>query len=93
MPDNSVDFVFDNHGSKTTPDLAMRKLRAGGVYLSIVNTQLAAKPKPGVTQMYFERNFTSNLPLLVSCKPCMRDWFLSQSRTRSAATRQESAKP
>jgi NADPH:quinone reductase-like Zn-dependent oxidoreductase len=32
----------------------MRKLRAGGIYLSIVNTHLAAKPKPGVRQMYFE---------------------------------------
>lgn len=54
VPDDSIDLVFDNYGAAATPDLAMRKLRVGGIYLSIVNTHFATKPKPGVKQMYFE---------------------------------------
>lgn len=55
--DGSVDFVYDNHGDDTADashaSLAVRKLRNGGVYVSIVNTHLTSR-KPGVRQIYFD---------------------------------------
>jgi|EP01043_Picozoa_sp_COSAG02_P062248 NADPH:quinone reductase-like Zn-dependent oxidoreductase len=55
--DDSVDFVYDNHGDSAADashaSLAARKLRSGGVYVSIVNTHLASR-KPGVRQIYFD---------------------------------------
>eukprot|EP01043_Picozoa_sp_COSAG02_P040777 COSAG02_NODE_3325_length_6935_cov_28.660913_4_plen_199_part_00 len=55
--DGSVDFVYDNHGDDTADashaSLAVRKLRNGGVYLSIVNSHLTSR-KPGVRQIYFD---------------------------------------
>ena len=55
VPDNSVDFVYDNYDKTShTAELAMRKLRPGGVFVGIVSTKLAPTPKRGVKQLYFD---------------------------------------
>ena len=56
VADDSVDVVLDNYGEPGTADKAMRKLRAGGVYLVLPGGNgggISKRPKPGVTQINF----------------------------------------
>ena len=53
LPPDSVDVVYDNYGAPGTADLAMRSLRAGGVFIFLPgkNGKLSENPKPGVRQI------------------------------------------
>ena len=64
LPDNSVDFVYDNYAAEGTADKAMRTLRAGGTYLMMPHGECYAKkiqgppclsgsPKKGVRQVNY----------------------------------------
>ena len=61
LPDDSVDYVYDNYGEEGTADVAMRTIRPGGVYLLLPHGEcfssraqappcISADPKPGVAQ-------------------------------------------
>lgn len=64
LPDDSVDFVYDNYGADNTADKAMRTLRKGGTYLMMPHGEcyvskkqappcISAHPKPGVRQVNY----------------------------------------
>ena len=49
LPDDSLDVVYDTVGSAGDAERAMRKLRRGGIFVTIAGAT-AAVPKPGVRQ-------------------------------------------
>ena len=55
VPDNSVDVVYDNYGAPGTADIAMPKIRTGGVFLFLPGKggSLSKHPKKGVKQINF----------------------------------------
>jgi NADPH:quinone reductase-like Zn-dependent oxidoreductase len=56
LPDNSVDIVYDNYGTKGTADRAMHAIKPGGVYLVISSGgggAISKHPKAGVRQINF----------------------------------------
>jgi hypothetical protein len=57
VADNSVDVVYNNYNQPGNADKAMRKLKSGGYYISIIGG-LAKVPKAGVTQEQFLVNAT-----------------------------------
>lgn len=67
LPDNSVDVVYDNYGSKGEADKAMRKMKAGGVYLVLPGGNggtISRHPKKGVRQINFGMAKATNRSLL-----------------------------
>ena len=57
VADGSVDVVYNNHNSPGNADKAMKKLKPGGYYISIIGA-MAKTPKAGVTQKQFLVNAT-----------------------------------
>lgn len=56
LPDDSVDLVFDNFGSKGTADKAMHAIRPGGTFLVLMGGEggkISDHPKEGVKQIPF----------------------------------------
>lgn len=56
LPDNSVDLVFDNYGSKGNADKAMHAIRSGGAFLVLQGGEagkISDHPKEGVKQIAF----------------------------------------
>ena len=64
IPDDSVDYVYDNYGEEGTADIAMRTIRSGGVYLLLPHGEcfssksqappcLSGSPKEGVSQFNY----------------------------------------
>jgi NADPH:quinone reductase-like Zn-dependent oxidoreductase len=67
LPDDSVDVVYDNYGSKGEADKAMRTMKKGGVYLVLPGGNggtLSRHPKEGVRQINFGMAKATNHSLL-----------------------------
>jgi len=71
LADDSVDLVIDNHGGKGVADIALRTIRAGGVYILLPGGgggSLSKKGKKDVTQINYGLTTSSDHAGLDSLK-------------------------
>jgi hypothetical protein len=62
LPNDSVNYVYDNYGGKGSADRAMPKLKLGGAYLVVPGGQggrVSQRPRAGVRQITFSGTASS----------------------------------